>query len=255
MMHRPLLLCLLYCTAAAFAPLPQRRRPPPLRGNPVPPEDKPNRPPGIDPTQLPDASTAAGVAQILEVTFVNACMQLATGYVDTLKLFIAAALTAYERGFTVNALNLELAQCPTQTAGRPLMQEEVELRTVWLSLVYLTLANVRHESEASDSVGASVPAEIRSKFQTFVYDVVNAAQGGYTLESLKLEDMLRRQGTDSASLSAVEKAILGQSMRVVFLTLTVRDEAAAAGDLPPPRRPGPSIPGAPSGFEVAPKPT
>ena len=41
---------------------------------------------------------------------------------------------------------------------------------------------------ASDSVGASVPAEIRSKFQTFVYDVVNAAQGGYTLESLKLED-------------------------------------------------------------------
>ena len=146
--------------------------------NPVPPDNKPNRPPGIDPTQLPDASTAAGVAQILEVTFVNACMQLATGYVDTLKLFIAAALTAYERGFTVNALSLELAQCPTQTAGRPLMQEEVELRTVWLSLVYLTLANVRHESEASEAVGASVPAEIRSKFQTFVYDVVNAAQGG-----------------------------------------------------------------------------
>ena len=248
-MHRPLLLCL--CTAAAFAPRPQRR-PAPLRKsstNPVPPEDKPDRPPGIDPTQLPDASTAAGVAQILEVTFVNACMQLATGYVDTLKLFIAAALTAYERGFTVNALSLELAQCPRQTAGRPLMQEEVELRSVWLSLVYLTLANVRHESEASDSVGASVPAEIRSQFQTFVYDVVNAAQGGYTLESLKLEDMLRRQGTDSASLGAVEKAILGQSMRVVFLTLTVRDEAAAAGDLPPPRRPGPSIPGAPSGFD------
>ena len=172
--------------------------------NPVPPENKPNRPPGIDPTQLPDASTASGVAQILEVTFVNACMQLATGYVDTLKLFIAAALTAYERGFTVNALSLELAQCPTQTAGRPLMQEEVELRTVWLSLVYLTLANVRHESAAPEAVGASVPAEIRQKFQTFVYDVVNAAQGGYTLEALKLEDMLRRQGTDSASLSAVE---------------------------------------------------
>ena len=241
---------LLLCTAAAFAPRPQRRPAALLQSsrNPVPPEDKPDRPPGIDPTQLPDASTAAGVAQILEVTFVNACMQLATGYVDTLKLFIAAALTAYERGFTVNALNLEL-QTAGQTAGRPLMQEEVDLRTVWLSLVYLTLANVRHESEASEAVGASVPAEIRSKFQTFVYDVVNAAQGGYTLESLKLEDMLRRQGTDSESLGAVEKAILGQSMRVVFLTLTVRDEAAAAGDLPPPRRPGPSIPGAPSGFD------
>ena len=61
--------------------------------------------------------------------------------------------------------------------------------------------------------------------------------------------MLRRQGADAAALSPIEKAILGQSMRVVFLTLTVRDEAAAAGDLPPPRRPGPSIPGAPSGFD------
>ena len=182
---------LLLCTAAAFAPRPQRRPAALLKSsrNPVPPEDRPDRPPGIDPTQLPDASTAAGVAQILEVTFVNACMQLATGYVDTLKLFIAAALTAYERGFTVNALSLELAQCPTQTAGRPLMQEEVDLRSVWLSLVYLTLANVRHESQAPEAVGASVPAEIRSQFQTFVYDVVNAAQGGYTLESLKLEDI------------------------------------------------------------------
>ena len=211
--------------------------------NPVPPEERDDRPAKIDPYALPDASTPSGIAALLEVTFVQACMQLSSGYVDTLKLFIAAALTAYERGFTVNALSLELAQCPTQTAGRPLMQEEVDLRSVWLSLVYLTLANVRHESEALEAVGASVPAEIRSKFQTFVYDVVNAAQGGYTLESLKLEDMLRRQGTDSESLGAVEKAILGQSMRVVFLTLTVRDEAAAAGDLPPPRRPGPSIPG------------
>lgn len=186
---------------------------------------------------------------MLEVSFVNACMQLSTGYVDTLKLFIAAALTAYERGFTVNALNLELSQCPTQTAGRPLMQEEVELRSVWLCLVYLTLANVQHRSEAPEAVGASVPADIRQKFQTFVYDVVNAAQGGYTLESLKLEDMMRRQGKDTEGMDQMQKAILGQSMRVIFLTLTVREESAAAEDLPPPRRPGPSIPGAPSGFD------
>ena len=168
MMHRPLLLCLLYCTAAAFAPFPQR--PPPLlksSRNPVPPEIKPTHRRASIRRSCPTRRRRP-VSRRFEVTFVNACMQLATGYVDTLKLFIAAALTAYERGFTVNALSLELAQCPTQTAGRPLMQEEVELRSVWLSLVYLTLANVRHESEASESVGASVPAEIRSKFQTCV---------------------------------------------------------------------------------------
>ena len=44
-------------------------------------------------------------------------------------------------------------------------------------------------------------------------------------------------------MGQMERAILGQSMRVVYLTLTVRDEAAEAGDLPPPRKPGPSIPG------------
>jgi len=38
---------------------------------------------------MPDGTTAAGKAQLLEVSFVKACMQLQTGYVDTLKLFIA----------------------------------------------------------------------------------------------------------------------------------------------------------------------
>ena len=130
------------------------------------------------------------------------------------------------------------------------MQEEVELRSVWLSLVYLTLANVRHESEAPSAVRRVRAGGDPLEVPDFVYDVVNAAQGGYTLESLKLEDMLRRQGTDSASLRRRREGHPGQSMRVVFLTLTVRDEAAAAGDLPPPRRPGPSIPGAPAGDPV-----
>jgi len=256
------------CAAAALAPLPGRApRAMASRGhsaraktsgvhvratrtalrsstNPVPPEDKENRPPAIDPYQLPDATTEGGVATILEATFVQACMQLSTGYVDTLKYFIAAATSAYERGFTVPALQLELSQVTAQTAGRPLAPEEAELRTVWLSLVYLTLANVGHATSGNpEAVGASAPPEIRQKFQTFVYDVVNAKQGGFTLESLKLEDMLRRQGADAEALSPLEKAILGQSMRVVFLTLAVRDEAAEAANLPPPRRPGPSIPG------------
>ena len=130
----------------------------------------------------------------------------------------------------------------TQTAGRPLMQEEVDLRQVWLCLVFLTLANVGHPSAAAAACGESVPEEIRKQFGTFVYDVVNARKSGFTLETLKLEDLMRRSGTGE-SMTAMEKAILGQSMRVVFLTLTVKEESEAAADLPPPRKPGPSIPG------------
>ena len=210
--------------------------------NPVPPEEKDDRPAKIDPYALPDASTPSGIAALLEVTFVQACMQLSSGYVDTLKLFIAAAYAAYERGFTVSALGLELSALTTQTAGRPLMQEEVDLRQVWLCLVFLTLANVGHPSAAAAACGESVPEEIRKQFGTFVYDVVNARKSGFTLETLKLEDLMRRSGTGE-SMTAMEKAILGQSMRVVFLTLTVKEESEAAADLPPPRKPGPSIPG------------
>jgi len=45
-------------------------------------------------------------------------MQLSTGYVDVLKLFIVAAKAGYELGMTIPQLQLELTACKTQTAGR-----------------------------------------------------------------------------------------------------------------------------------------
>lgn len=244
--HQALVLLLAAARAGAFV-APRGPRSPQLRlsssRNPVPPEDKDDRPPSIDPYALPDASTPGGIAALLEVTFVRACMQLSSGYVDTLKLFIAAAFAAYERGFTINALGLELSMSTTQTAGRPLMEDEVELRQVWLCLVFLTLAEVGHPSAAARACGESVPEDVRDNFERFVGDVVAAKRNGFTLETLKLEDLIRRSGEDAEPMGQMERAILGQSMRVVYLTLTVRDEAAEAGDLPPPRKPGPSIPG------------
>ena len=203
------------------------------------------------PKDMPDGTTPQGIAAMLEATFVNACMQLASGYVDMLKLFVAAALSGYEQGFTIPALQLELSTVPTQSAGRPLARDEVELRTVWLSLVYLVAENVGHPSQPNQSrskskttaaaVGATVPPEIRSQFCTFIYDVVNARQSGYTLETLKLEDLMRRSGGDEEkSMTDMERAILSQSMRICFLTLTVLDETEKATGKQPPK---PNIPG------------
>lgn len=186
-----------------------------------------------------DGTTPAGIAAALEVSFVQACVQLASGYVDCLKLFIGAAVGAYEQGFTIAALTLELSQCATQTAGRPLMAEEVDLRTVWISLVYLTLENVAHPIKSgSANAGASVPEDTRQKFRTFVYDVVNAKAAGYTFEALKLEDVVRRSGEGEAPMSDMERAILSQSMRIVFLTLTVLNDMEAASGPPKPNIPG-----------------
>ena len=77
------------------------------------------------------------------------------------------------------------------------------------------------------SLGA-VPPEMRQKFNTFVYDVVNAHKSGFTLESLKLEEMMRRDPNDPL-MEDIEAAIMSQAMRLVFLTLKVREEEEEAG--------------------------
>eukprot|EP00628_Pelagophyceae_sp_CCMP2097_P037731 CAMPEP_0184244620 /NCGR_PEP_ID=MMETSP0977-20130417/978_1 /TAXON_ID=483370 /ORGANISM="non described non described, Strain CCMP2097" /LENGTH=256 /DNA_ID=CAMNT_0026549911 /DNA_START=29 /DNA_END=799 /DNA_ORIENTATION=- len=191
---------------------------------------------------LPDASTAAGAAALLEVSFVNACLQLASGYVDTLKLFIASATGAFECGLTVDALELELSMATTQTAGRPLAVEESDLRSVWLALVYLTLVHVGHPSQKLDVAGASVPAETAHKFEKFVSDIVAAEGRGHSLQTLKLEEVLRRE-EGAPPLTQLENAVLSQSMRVVFLTLMVVGEISEARSQGNNSRPGPQIPG------------
>ena len=187
--------------------------------------------------------TPAGIASMLEVTFVKACMQLSTGFVDVLKLFIAAAVSGYERGFTIPALTLELEQVAAQTAGRPLVAEEADLRIVWLALVYMTLEQVNHKTAAvASELGSTVPADIRQKFNTFVYDIINAKAGGWTLQTLKLEDAWLRSGNevDIGKMTDLEKAVLSQSMRIIFLTLTVLEETALASGESVPK---PNIPG------------
>merc|ERR1712194_662635 len=107
----------------------------------------------------------------------------------------------------------ELEACERQTAGRPLMPEELELRHLWYCLVYQTLAFVDHPTKVAD-----------------------------------VSEFLQPVPTD-----AVEKAVLSQSMRLIFLTLVVLKEegegiAIKPAGGPPTKRgydgpPQPYIPG------------
>lgn len=167
------------------------------------------------------------VAEMLEASFVRACMDLRTGLVDTLKLFIVAAKAGYELGATFDDVSSELAACPRQTANRPLMEEEVELRSLWVALVYLALAQLSHPTEfagGAASLVESVPAEIRAKHEPLVSGVVEARTRGAELQSLKLEELLPA----AAPQNPQERAILSQSMRLVFLTAVVLDEVERA---------------------------
>ena len=181
---------------------------------------------------FPDTQTPAGVAELLEVSFVHACMQLASGYVDVLKMFIACSVGAYEAGFSIASLLEELEQNKDMpnTANRPLMDEEIMLRRDWLCVIYLTLAAMEHKSSrasplAVDAAKKSIPEDIQKRYGELVARVGEAYKSSKTLS---VED-LTSSGGGNKDLSPLEQAVLLQSLKVATLTPVVVEEAKEAG--------------------------
>eukprot|EP00310_Coccolithus_braarudii_P022284 CAMPEP_0183353744 /NCGR_PEP_ID=MMETSP0164_2-20130417/34806_1 /TAXON_ID=221442 /ORGANISM="Coccolithus pelagicus ssp braarudi, Strain PLY182g" /LENGTH=193 /DNA_ID=CAMNT_0025526477 /DNA_START=126 /DNA_END=707 /DNA_ORIENTATION=+ len=157
----------------------------------------------------------------IEATFVQAAGGMGGGnYEFGLMEFIRATRDAYDEGIMVPALNLDLSMCQQYTAGRPLQPDEIELRTVWLSLIYLTFERVGYTSKTDTFPGQSVAADLRQKFYTFTYDIVNAKKQGYDLATLKLEEVLQ----SSEERTPMEQAVLSQAMRICYLTIQAAEE-------------------------------
>ena len=80
--------------------------------------------------------TPSTIAEMIEVSFIQSCLQLSQGYVDVLKLFIVAVKAGYERSMPLNELHQLVQDCPVNSAGRDLMPEEKALRLEWMRMVY-----------------------------------------------------------------------------------------------------------------------
>jgi hypothetical protein len=190
---------------------------------------------------FPDTRTPSGIAQVLEVTFVHGCMQLAKGYVDVVKMFVAASVASYEYGFPLATIEKELTECTSNTANRPLMVEELTLRRNWYSLVYLTLAAMGHKTSAQTSLADAVPQEVQDIYGEMVEQVGITYQRDPNSAPISVEKLLN-SFTDSGksiNLSVLEKAILSQSLRVAVMTpIVVRESTdAKGGDVQPPTPP------------------
>lgn len=180
---------------------------------------------------FPDTQTPAGVAELLEVSFVHACMQLASGYVDVLKMFIAVSIGAYEAGFSIASVieELEYNKEMPNTANRPLMDEEKLLRRDWLSVVYLTLAAIEYthpmasSALAMDTAKKSIPDDIQQRYGELVSKVGEAFKNG-SHKTLSVEDLISGGGGNK-DLSELQKAILLQSLKVATLTPVVVEES------------------------------
>jgi len=193
--------------------------------------------------------TPETVIEMIEVTFINACLQLAKGYVDVLKLFIVAVKTGYEMGLTIPELVEKLEDFPIQSANRPLMPEELKLRAAWMNIVYMVLENF-NESGDFDIENSLVDTEIRQKYgdhTKFIADWrkqqnFDDRDAAAMVAELKVEDVLKGCSGATAMISdTMEKALLPQNLRVALLTLTViEEEKRCLDDNMPPQ---PNIPG------------
>ena len=181
------------------------------------------------------------IAEMVETSFVRACLDLSSGLVDTLKLFIAATKAAYEQRAPASELLGALGACERQTANRPLMPEEEELRALWVQLVYLALEALEHPAAAAtvaSSASPSVPAAARAEHAPFVAAVIDARAAGQPLATLDAAAL--GGGGGGGDGDAMAAAVRFQSARLVYLTASVlREEAVATGTAPP----GPTIPG------------
>ena len=194
---------------------------------------------------FPDTTTSAGVAELLEVSFVHACMQLASGYVDVLKMFIASSIGAYEAGFSIDSIidELENNKDLPNTANRPLMDEEKMLRRDWLCVIYLTLSAMDYKSPMGSSLSIdvakdSIPEDIHKRYGNLVSKVGEAYKSDSKVPSV---EELCNGNDQSGELSPLEKAVLMQSLKVATLTPTVVEESKEArgsgGKIEPPTPP------------------
>ena len=194
--------------------------------------------------------TPETIAEMIEVSFLQGCMQLAQGYVDVLKLFIVAVKTGYEKKIPLDELNQLVQDCPVNSAGRDLMKEELELRREWMAVVYgmmerlnnnemgdqeTTSDNTSTRSSSNDSSQARVTQVVDSMLQLQKHLQEEEEQSGgeqdsiVALTNLTVEQALQNlpnlsQLMDELESSPMEKAFLTNDIRVALLTFKVIEE-------------------------------
>jgi len=198
-----------------------------------------------DPTVIQIESLSQDqIAELIEVSFIQACLALAQGYVDTLKLFIVAVKASYERGtLSVSSLIQAVNECPTNTAGRPLMPEEEALRSTWIHAVHLMLDHIDHPRSGSSKSNNNnnnnnndIDAKIRETYSTPILNDIVAAQESNVVWNTN--DFVARHkeqllppimdDNDNNSNDLVQTAIISQTIKVLYYTLVVLAEERLA---------------------------
>jgi len=190
-----------------------------------------------------EALTPERVAELVEVAFVQGVMQLSKGYIDEIKLFIAAVQSGYGLGMSPRKLLDQVAACQNQSANRPLMIEEIELRDLWVQIVYLVLDHVKYNNTEVDI--DEVDPVVFEMYAPLIPLLSQCKNNGEVFEAETILQKCISATPQLISISdAMTKAIVSQSIRVIWLTITVLEEEERCIDEKKPVKPQPPIPGA-----------
>ncbi|KAK3253640.1 hypothetical protein CYMTET_37115 [Cymbomonas tetramitiformis] len=191
-------------------------------------------------TEFGEGSSARPFGEVcaqVSRSFYEACLpQLGVPYEQALHAFSSGCKEAYVTGAAVASISLQL-QMSTATGNDELdafiaqrgglQAEEIELRTSWISICYLTFdeANVlRDDIPASGQAGLE-----EERLGIFVRNVVHLAKQGYDAQRVKLAEVLKMSSADAQPRSDMESAVMSQAVRLVFCSLD-----ACGGRLVPP---------------------
>lgn len=212
--------------------------------------------------------TPEAIGELIEVSFLQSCLQLSQGYIDVLKLFIVAVKAGYEKNLPLSELHKLVEECPVNSAGRDLMKEEKELRLEWMRVVY-ELLNALNPDATVDATAEDVSDVSNARISQVVEAMLSIDKtlkieeqttGGkndaaVALITLSVEEALERSESlsklNDSTTDPMEKAFLTNDIRVALVTFRALDEeeicmqdsagrTVSSGASGPPR---PSIPG------------
>lgn len=184
-------------------------------------------------------TSLAQLAEVIDVAFVQACLQLSAGFVDVLKMFIAALYTSYTQGYSPPVIVEALNAVEKPASGRPLAAEEEQLRNTWVQAVYCVLEDVLPDQECD----AVLDSPLYETYHALVPILKRQRQLTTEFKGKELLESTRSCFVDLSS--PMDEAIALQSIRVMWVTWTVVEEIdRCEGEFSRMDAPRPNIPGA-----------
>lgn len=189
------------------------------------------------------------IYEMIELTFIKACFQLATGYVDMLKLFLAATNAAYDRGIPLPTLINGVDGCGQNSANRDLTKDETDVRSSWLTISYLTLETIDRIEGTNKLNSYDIPESFKQKYSHITNERVREefklADTGHPSDDGGNHDDGNHD--DSQENDPQTTALMPYNMQIISLTISNLKEARLSekkyideDEIGPPR---PNIPG------------